>query len=281
VVFCHTREEAEQAKEKLKDWFAKRGLTFSEEKTRIVNLDEGFDFLGFNVRQYKVTTSRSGYRLLIKPSKKSVLAMKRKLKAAFRKWRGFQVDDLIKDLNPVIRGWANYFRTGVASKTFETLDSYCFELQKRWVGWRHPTKSWGWMKRRYWGKFNKGYQWCFGRKDLYLLMLKWFPIERHTMVRRFACWDDPELQDYWDERKIRELERKLTAFKRKIAKQQGYVCPVCGDHLANDEEIQEHHLKPKGEGGGNDLANYVLVHYYCHQAAHATMRRGKVAKSNT
>src|SRR5205823_758822 len=59
VVFCHTKEQAEQAKEKLKAWFGERGLTFSEEKTRIVNLDEGFDFLGFNVRQYKVTTSRS------------------------------------------------------------------------------------------------------------------------------------------------------------------------------------------------------------------------------
>jgi len=275
VVFCHAREEAEKAKEKLKDWFAERGLTFSEEKTRIVDLDEGFDFLGFNVRQYKVTNSKTGYRLLIKPSKIKVKEMGRRLKDTFRKWHGYSVDELIKDLNPVIRGWANYFRSGVSAKVFEKLDDYCFKLQQRWVKRQHPLKSWGWRKRRYWGNYRKGYQWCFGRKDLYLLMFKWSPIERHTMVRRFASWDDPELQDYWDERKIREIERKLTVFKRKIAKQQGYVCPVCKDHLANDEAIHEHHLKPKSEGGGNELANYVLVHMYCHQARHAEMRREK------
>ncbi len=92
VVFCHTQEEAELAREKLKAWFAERGLTFSEEKTRIVNLDDGFDFLGFNVRQYKVTNSRTGYRLLIKPSKAKVKEMKRRLKATFRRWHGFPVD---------------------------------------------------------------------------------------------------------------------------------------------------------------------------------------------
>jgi RNA-directed DNA polymerase len=279
VVFCHTQEEAEQVKAKLKTWFAERGLTFSEEKTRIVNLYEGFDFLGFNVRQYKVTNSKSGYRLLIKPSKAKMKEMGRRLKATFRRWRGFQVDNLIMDLNPVIRGWANYFRTGVAARVFERLDHYCFKLQRRWVGRKHPQKNWGWRKRRYWGNFVKGYQWCFGRKDLYLLMFGSFPIERHTMVRRFASWDDPDLQGYWDERKVREIERKLTVFKRKVAKQQGYVCPVCKEHLANDEELHQHHLKPKAEGGRNNLANLVLVHMYCHQATHAAMRRGKIAES--
>jgi len=273
VVFCHTREAAEQAKEKLKAWFAERGLTFSEEKTRIVNLDEGFDFLGFNVRQYRVSNSRTGYRLLIRPSKASVKKMRRKLKETFRRARGRQVDDLIKDLNPVIRGWANYFRTGVSARVFESLDHYCCKLQRQWVSFTHPHKPWVWLKKRYWGKYHKGYDWCFGRQDLHLLYFGWFPIERHIMVRRFACWDDPELQDYWDERKIREIERKLNAFKRKVAKLQGYVCPVCKDHLANDEEIQSHYLKPKGEGRGNDPANYVLVHMYCLQAIHAELRR--------
>jgi RNA-directed DNA polymerase len=266
VVFCHTQEEAELAREKLKAWFAERGLTFSEEKTRIVNLDDGFDFLGFNVRQYKVTNSRTGYRLLIKPSKAKVKEMKRRLKATFRRWHGFPVDELINDLNPIIRGWANYFRVGVAAKVFERLDNYCFELQKRWVGRQHPTKSWGWRKRRYWGNYYKGFQWCFGRKDLYLRMFGSFPIQRHTMVRRFACWDDPTLQDYWDERKVREIDRMLTTFKRKVARQQGYVCPVCRDHLANGEDLHQHHLVPKSEGGGNELANYVLVHEQCHWA---------------
>jgi RNA-directed DNA polymerase len=272
VVFCHTQEEAEKAKSKLKDWFAERGLTFSEEKTRIVNLDEGFNFLGFNVRQYKVSNSKTGYKLLIKPSKDSVKKVKRKLKETFRKWRGHEVSELIKDLNPVIRGWANYFRTGVSAKIFNSLDSYCFELQKRWVRWQHPKKRWGWTKRRYWGNFRGGNQWIFGRSDLYLLYFSWTPIKRHTLVRRFAAWDDPDLQEYWEERKVKELELMLNAFKRRVAKQQNYVCPVCKDSLANGEELHDHHLVPKGKGGGNDPSNYAIVHYFCHQAAHASMR---------
>jgi len=275
VVFCHTRERAEEAREKLKTWFAERGLSFSEEKTRIVNLDEGFDFLGFNVRQYKVTTSRSGHKLLIKPSKKSVKEIKRKLKAAFRRGHGHTVQFLIRDVNPVIRGWANYFRSGVSARIFSYLDDYLYKLQFRWAKRQHPLKSWGWRKRRYWGNFRTGYKWVFGNKDLHMLKFSWTLIKRHTLVRRFASWDDPELEKYWDERKIREIELWLTSFMKKVAKRQGYVCPVCKDHLANGEEIHEHHLVPKSEGGGNQPSNYVLVHMYCHQAAHAEMRRNK------
>ncbi len=273
VVFCHTREEAEQVKDKLKAWFAERGLTFSEEKTRITNLDEGFDFLGFSVRQYPSKKSRSGFKLLTRPSKKSVLAMRAKLKAAFREGHGKPVHDLIARLNPVIRGWANYFRTGVSGRTFGILDWYCCTRQRRWVVRQHPHKSWGWRKRQYWGNHRGKDMWVFGSKSHYMFKFAWTPIKRHTMVRRFASWDDPDLQGYWDERKVREIESMLNAFKGKIAKQQGYVCPVCKDHLANGEEIHEHHLLPRSEGGGNEPANYRLVHYYCHQAAHATTGR--------
>lgn len=273
VVFCHTREKAEEAREKLKAWFAERGLTFSEEKTRIVNLDEGFDFLGFNVRQYKVTNSRSGYRLLIRPSRKSVKEVRRKLKSLFREMHGRSVQRLIQELNPVIRGWADYYRSGVSSRTFSKLDDYLFRLQFRWAKRQHPMKSWTWRKRRYWGNYKTGYQWVFGNKDIQMLMFKWTPIKRHVMVRRFASMDDPELEQYWDERKIRELELWLSSFKKKVAKQQKYLCPVCKDHLANGEEIHNHHLVPKVKGGGNQPSNFVLVHYYCHQAAHAEMRR--------
>jgi RNA-directed DNA polymerase len=273
VVFCHTKEEAEQAKEKLKAWFAERGLTFSEEKTRIVNLDEGFDFLGFNVRQYPSAKSKSGFKLLTRPSKKSVLAMRAKLRHAFHEGHGLPVNALITQLNPVIRGWANYFRTGVSGRIFNRLDDYCFKCQRRWVVRQHPNKSWGWRKRRYWGNHRDNDRWVFGNKNFYLLKFSWTAIKRHTMVRRNASWDDPELQTYWDERKVREIESMLNTFKRQVAKQQGYVCPVCKDHLANGEEIHEHHLLPRSKGGGNEPANYALVHYYCHQAAHATMRR--------
>ena len=204
VVFCRTREEAETVRQILESWFRDRGLTFSPEKTRIVDLDEGFDFLGFNVKQYRVSDSRSGYRLLIRPSAKSVTAMKQKLKQAFRDCRGFRVDAVVGKVNLIIRGWANYFRIEVASEIFRKLDHYLFTLQMQWVNWQHPGKSWEWKRQRYWGPYRRNDAWVFGKPDFYMQRLSWFPIKRHVMVRRFACWDDPELESYWENRRKRE-----------------------------------------------------------------------------
>jgi RNA-directed DNA polymerase len=203
VVFCRSQEEAEQAKRTLESWFRERGLNFSPEKTRIFNLDEGFNFLGFNVRQYKVSNSKSGYRLLIKPSKESVKSIKRKLKQAFRDCRGFRVDAVVGTVNPIIRGWVNYFRVGVSSEVFDCLDSYLFTLQQRWVNWQHPNKNWRWKRARYWGNYRRGDRWVFGKPDFYMLCFSWFPIKRHVLVRRHASWDDPELEVYWEQRRMR------------------------------------------------------------------------------
>ncbi len=207
VVFCRTQEEAEEAKRTLETWFHNRGLTFSQEKTRIVNLDDGFDFLGFNVRQYRVSDARSGYRLLIKPSRQSVKAIRQKLKRTFRERRGFRVDALIGTVNPILRGWANYFRVGVAAEVFGQLDHYLFALQKQWVNWQHPTLNWTWKRKRYWGRYRRADAWVFGKPDFFMLRFGWFPVQRHIMVRRFASWDDPELEKYWDQRKRRAYAR--------------------------------------------------------------------------
>jgi len=267
VVFCRTQEEAEQAKQTLEAWFKERGLTFSPEKTRIVNLDDGFNFLGFNVRQYKVSDSRSGFRLLVKPSKDSVKTIRQKVKEAFRDRRGFSVDGLISMVNPIIRGWANYFRIGVSSRIFDNLDSYLFSLQKRWVGWQHPRKSWGWKRKRYWGNYRRGKTWVFGKPDFYMLCFSWFPIKRHILVKRFASWDDPELTEYWDQRKQRETANVFSRFRAAVATQQAWICPICRDHLLNGEELLAQRVGPTRDPGGNRPADLRLVHADCRVAA--------------
>ncbi len=146
VVLCHTQEGANQAHEQLSDWLAKRGLTFSEEKTRIVHLTEGFDFLGWNFRHYKASDTQSGYKLLIKPSKKSVQNIKDKLKAIWMEHRGKPADAIIPKLNPVIRGWANYHRAMVSSNTFKTLDHWMFKRVCSHTRFMHPTKSTLWKR---------------------------------------------------------------------------------------------------------------------------------------
>src|SRR6266566_1686033 len=105
VCFCETREDAEQVQKILVEWLKERGLTLSEEKTRIVHLTEGFDFLGFNVRQYPAPqTSRTGWKLLIKPSKQSIQEVQKKLKELWYKGRGNNVLTVLARLNPVVRG---------------------------------------------------------------------------------------------------------------------------------------------------------------------------------
>ena len=92
------------------EWLKERGLSLSEEKTRIVHLTEGFDFLGFNIRHYPAPqTSRTGWKLLIKPSKEAVQDVQRKLKDQWDKAQGTNVQSVLSKLNPIIRGWANYF----------------------------------------------------------------------------------------------------------------------------------------------------------------------------
>src|SRR6516162_2054007 len=125
AVFCHTRQEAEQVKARLAEWLAPRGLAFNEDKTRIVCLSEGFDFLGFNVRRYN-------RKLLIKPSKAAVRRLRERLAAEMRILRGGNAMTVIATLNPIIRGWAAYYRGVVSSELFGSLDSYLWKLLYKW-----------------------------------------------------------------------------------------------------------------------------------------------------
>ncbi len=273
VVFCESREDAEEVIQILTQWLGKRGLTLSEEKTRIVHLTEGFDFLGFSVRHYKAPrTSKSGYKLLIKPSKKSVQAVRDKLRDKWRRVRGQNAQTVVGQLNPIIRGWANYFRTQVARQTFHKLDHWMFQRAIRYVNQAHPNKSEHWKKQRYWGKLNpkRNDTWVFGDKKTghYLLKFNWFNIERHIPVQGTASPDDPGLKEYWQERD-KAKAKFLPPSTQRIARNQNYVCRVCGMSLFNEEETHVHHVEPKGRGGKDTYSNLSLTHLFCHQQIHS------------
>jgi RNA-directed DNA polymerase len=149
VVFCCTKADAEAVIALLTQWLQERGLTFSEEKTRIVQLSEGFDFLGYNVRHYPAPTSRLGAKLLIKPSAQAVQAVRDKLKRLWQQARFTPLPAILRDFNAVIRGWANYHRIVVASETVAKLDSWMTHRAYRYVKRQHPHTSWHWKKDRY------------------------------------------------------------------------------------------------------------------------------------
>jgi RNA-directed DNA polymerase len=228
VVLCHSRQQAEQAKARLAAWLAPRGLAFNEDKTRIVTLEEGFDFLGFTVRRYRG-------KLLIKPAKAAVRRIRERLRTEMRSLRGANAQAVIARLNPIVRGWSAYYRTVVSSQTFTALDHYLWKLTYKWAKHSHPNKPTRWIIRRYFGTFNKSRhdQWVFGDRDsgAYLHRFAWTKIVRHQMVRGTSSPDDPALAEYWAARRHRGIPRPIDAATLRLLQSQHGRCPGCGQLL--------------------------------------------------
>ncbi len=174
VILCESKDDAEQSKCEIEKWLIQKGLKLSTEKTNIVHIIEGFDFLGVNIRHYKVNNTKTGYKLLIKPSKKFLQKTRNDIREVFLNHSGKRVGDLIGKINPVIRGKANYLNKYVSTKTFVGLDSYLFMRQARFANRTHPNKNNQWKKGKYWGRLNfqRKDNWVFGDKDSGNHMLK-------------------------------------------------------------------------------------------------------------
>jgi RNA-directed DNA polymerase len=240
VALCHSREQAEQVQDRLGEWLALRGLSFNVDKTQIVHLSQGFDFLGFNIRRYH---TRWGGKLLIKPSKDAVTSIRQRLAAEMRSLRGADPAMIVWRLNPIIRGWAAYYRGVVSSKIFHKLDDYMWRLLYRWVRRRHPIKPWYWIAPRYFGRFNTSRRdrWVFGDRHsgAYLHKFAWTPIVRHTLVKHRASPDDPALTDYWQSRRRRRKPPPLAPSTARQIRDQGGCCPLCGELLLHAKREPE------------------------------------------
>lgn len=264
------------AKSKINEWLSTRGLELSEEKTKIVHITQGFDFQGFNIRQYKVNNAKTGYKLLIKPNKEFIKKCKRDIREIFLKNIGNTVDNLIGKINPTIRGKANYVKKVVSKEIFSQLDYYLFTRQVRFVKRTHPNKPWKWIKNKYWGNLSLTYPnqaWVFGDKTTgnHMLKFAWTKIERHSLVPKTNSPDDPMLREYWEKRKSKQNKSeatKLNKRKQRIAERQGCRCPICGESIFNGEPTQIHHIIPRKEGGADSIKNLVHVHTYCHHKIH-------------
>lgn len=236
VALCHSRDQAEQVKTRLAGWLAPRGLALNEDKTRIVHLTEGFDFLGFHVRRY------ANGKLIIKPSAAAVQRFRKRLRAEMRGLRGGNAAMVIARLNPILRGWAAYYRTVVSKHVFTTTDSYLWWLTFKWAVRSHRNKPARWVTARYYGMFNtaRSDRWVFGDRDsgAYLTKLAWTKIVRHQMVDGFASPDDPGRAGYWEQRK-RRRKPPIDRWGRIQLERQRGQCPLCGQLLLHaDHEPQ-------------------------------------------
>lgn len=301
AVCCRTREEAEQVKVRLAAWLAPRGLVFNEDKTRIVHLEEGFDFLGFNIRRH-----RRGSRpatLLITPSRDAVARLRKRLAVELRRLRGSNAMAVIAKLNPIIRGWSAYNRAVVSSKTFNELDRYLWQRLYRWACHSHPRKSGGWVASRYFGRFHKfrNDRWVFGDPEYplgdhgdsiaHVVKFSWTPIVRHVMVKGRASPDDPGLRDYWATRR-RKVKPPLDGYTVGLLTKQDGRCPLCGDHLLTPDQpprtpqgwenwwlgvvrkaIAADYLAHRGRDGSSDGTRTQLVHTSCRRSPRARAGR--------
>ncbi|MGA2307706.1 MAG: group II intron reverse transcriptase/maturase [Acidimicrobiales bacterium] len=227
VALCHSRAEAEEVKARLAAWLAPRGLAFNEDKTKIVHLDEGFDFLGFNVRRYRG-------KLLIKPSQAALKRARERLATEIRSLLGAPALVVIQRLNPIIRGWSAYYRGAVASEAFASLDNYVWRLTYKWARRSHRNKSKYWVVDRYFGAFNRARanRWVFGDRMIgaYLLRFSWTRIVRHQMVSGRASPDDPALAEYWARRRRRHAP-PLGGRSVGLLRVQHGLCASCGAPL--------------------------------------------------
>jgi RNA-directed DNA polymerase len=240
VALCHSREQAEHIEQQLSTWLAQRGLAHNTDKTQITPATTGFDFLGCTIRRYPCG------KLLIKPSKTAVTRIKRRLAEEMRSLRGAAPGVIIGRLNPIITGWAAYYRGVVSTQTFHTLDHYLWRLTYRWALRRHPNKPRTWVTARYFGLFHPSRQdrWIFGDRTsgAYLRRFSWTKIVRHQMVTGTASPDDPALTHYWTTRRRKQPPPPLDRSTLRLLKAQHGLCPACRDYLLHaDQQPQSPH----------------------------------------
>lgn len=263
-----------EVKPLVEEFLTARGLELSSEKTRVTHINEGFDFLGQNVRKYNG-------KMIIKPSRKNVKAFMDKVRGAIKGDKAAKQINLIRKLNPIIRGWANYHKSVCAKETFNAVDFEIWLLLRRWAKRRHPNKGYRWTKARYFRTVgNKN--WVFSayrgcrQNDGEKLMLDLIeaadiPIKRHRKIKGEANPYDPEWESYFEERISWKMMGSLKGRKRlaRLWENQNGKCLVCCQPITKITGWHVHHIIKRIDGGSNRNSNLVMLHPNCHMQVHS------------
>ncbi len=254
-------------------FLSERGLELSHEKTSITHIDDGFDFLGQNVRRY-------GTKVLLKPSRKNVKAFLTKIDEVIQQEGGYlTAGQLIERLNPKIRGWALYHRHASSARTFGRVDDVIFRKLWRWARRRHRHKSGAWVKAHYFTRPGDS-RWRFrgtvrdkegGVHTVFLVRAGATTIRRHVKIKGDANPYDPAWELYFEERLATQMANTLTGCgtARYLWLEQAGRCLVCGHSLTLEEGWHVHHLLWRILGGSDLIDNLVLLHPNCHRQVHS------------
>jgi RNA-directed DNA polymerase len=251
-------------------FLAERGLRLSRTKTRITHVEEGFDFLGQQVRKFKG-------KLIIKPSKQNMKAVLEKVRRIIRGNKAAKTVNLIALLNPVIKGWAEYHKTANAKETYTRVDNCVWFALWQWAKRRHPRKGLKWVKERYFTGHGSR-RWVFaesvvvGSKKVAVKLRKAAEtkIIVHTKVDGGLNPYLPEWEPKLEARaKLRMIQSSMS--RKRLARlwlNQNGMCPVCEQQIVFDQDFDAHHIEPRHLGGTEKLANLVLLHPNCHMQVH-------------
>lgn len=269
--FIITGESPEFLRDKVlpivKEFLTERGLQLSEEKTVITHIEDGFDFLGKNIRKYNG-------KLLIKPSKTSVKSFLEKVRSIIKGNKSTKQETLIRKLNPVIRGWVNNQRYVVSSKVFSRVDYEIYKCLWQWAKRRHKKKGRKWIAQKYWHHIGSR-QWTFSvpyenqsteGEPLYC-KLEYATDTKIIRFKKIVAEANP-FDEYWtDYFEEREGEKLLNSTKGReklltIWRRQHRRCPVCGELITSETGFKVH--TPVGKN-----SQKIMVHKECHEKIHS------------
>ena len=280
LISGNSKELLEQeVKPAVEAFMRERGLELSAEKTVITHIEDGFNFLGQQVRRYNGT-------LLIKPSKESVQGLLEKIRAILKENKQTSAGNLIVEMNPVIRGWALYHRHVASKETFSKVDAAIFTMLWQWAKRRHPNKGRRWVKEKYFHVIGKRH-WVFTGEvenkkgetlSVHLYQAAKTSIRRHRLIRGDANPYDPVWEAYFDERIGLKWHQSWLKRRKLIAlwqRQEG-KCPICDQKITKETGWHVHHILYRVYGGTDEPSNLLLLHPNCHRQMHS--RTMKVTK---
>lgn len=261
IITGRTKETLEDIKPMLVEFLSERGLELSEEKTLITHIDDGFDFLGFNIRKFKGV-------LLTQPFKKSVKKFLDSIRYVIDSNKSCKQETLIRLLNPKITGWANYYRCGASSRTFQRVDDQIFRKLWQWAKRRHPKKGKRWIANKYF-HFYKTRRWTFlvksiknGKADIFPLKFMFdTKIIRHKKIKSEANPLDMEWKSYFEKRMTYKMLLSLKGRKSLLYmwNKQEHKCPLCNEKITADTQWNVREQKENGQ-----IVRY-LVHDKCYK----------------
>lgn len=272
----------QRCKELISEWLSDMGLELKPSKTRITHtLNEhegenpGFDFLGFNIRQYKAGKYTSGkdtrgnklgFKTKIKPSKESVKRHYKKIAETIDRHKGSKQIALIKELNLIIRGWCNFYSTVQSTYIFSKLDYLIYWKLQKWAIKRHRRKGRKWISQKYWQTIGKD-KWVFatrgGNNPFKLIKHSSTEVNSsdYKKVKGEASPYDGNLS-YWSTRM--GVHPELPKRNSYLMKSQKGKCAHCRLNFKDGDIIELDHITPKALGGKDCYENWQLLHRHCH-----------------